>query len=69
MGDNRIGMFVFVIVGGYVSLALLRFKDDNHTDWRPTTFSDQMRRKINGKWQYRPQTDEEAYELWRDMQW
>jgi len=28
-------------------------------EWEATFSGDRMRRKINGKWQYRPMTDEE----------
>jgi hypothetical protein len=66
MSPGAIGL----LLCGVVLLALytfLHFRNRNG-EWREAG-GNKMRRRVNGKWQYREMTDEEADEDWQARQW
>jgi len=53
----------------FIRWLLRLFITPDHVDWRPDPFWGRMRRKINGEWQYREETADEAWERFCDDAW
>ncbi len=69
MSDGWIGG-ILIGLGILVIAAVNILAWQNSHEWHESPYgSDTMRRKVNGKWQYRPMTEEEAQARFESEAW